>query len=309
MRRIVVTGMGAVSPLGCGVELSWRRLLAGQSGLRASARMVAGAARAHCRSRARQGRRCRRRLRSGAGGRAKRPAQDGPLHPVRTARRPQRRSRRPNGRRRMRAALERTATIIASGVGGFPAMAEAVRTTEQRGARRLSPFTIPSFLANLAAGHVSIKHGYKGPLGTPVTACAAGVQAIGDAARMIRAGEADVAICGGAEACIDLVSHRRLCRGPRAVERIQRRAGARLAPVRSRPRRLCHGRRRGHPGDRGAGACAGARRLPDCGDRGLRHDGRRLSHDVGAAGRRRRPPCAWRSRCARRSLRPRICSI
>ncbi|MGC7969921.1 beta-ketoacyl synthase N-terminal-like domain-containing protein, partial [Salmonella enterica] len=59
------------------------------------------------------------------------------------------------------AALERTATIIASGVGGFPAMAEAVRITEQRGPRRLSPFTIPSFLANLAAGHVSIKYGYK----------------------------------------------------------------------------------------------------------------------------------------------------
>jgi 3-oxoacyl-[acyl-carrier-protein] synthase II len=103
-------------------------------------------------------------------------------------------------------ALERTATIIGSGVGGFPAMAEAVRITEQRGVRRLSPFTIPSFLANLAAGHVSIKYGYKGPLGTPVTACAASVQAIGDAARMIRAGEADVAICGGAEACIDIVS-------------------------------------------------------------------------------------------------------
>ena len=104
------------------------------------------------------------------------------------------------------AALERTATIIASGVGGFPAMVEAVRITDQRGVRRLSPFTIPSFLANLAAGHVSIKYGYKGPLGTPVTACAAGVQAIGDAARMIRAGEIDAAICGGAEACIDLVS-------------------------------------------------------------------------------------------------------
>jgi 3-oxoacyl-[acyl-carrier-protein] synthase II len=104
------------------------------------------------------------------------------------------------------AALERTATIIASGIGGFPAIVEAVRTTDQRGVRRLSPFTIPSFLANLAAGQVSIKYGYKGPLGTPVTACAAGVQAIGDAARMIRAGEIDVAICGGAEACIDLVS-------------------------------------------------------------------------------------------------------
>ncbi|MBA1993822.1 beta-ketoacyl-ACP synthase II, partial [Escherichia coli] len=82
----------------------------------------------------------------------------------------------------------------------------AVRTAETRGVRRLSPFTIPSFLVNLAAGQVSIRYGYKGPLGAPVTACAASVQAIGDAARLIRAGEADVAICGGAEACIDTVS-------------------------------------------------------------------------------------------------------
>jgi 3-oxoacyl-[acyl-carrier-protein] synthase II len=81
-----------------------------------------------------------------------------------------------------------------------------VRTTDQRGIRRLSPFTIPSCLANLAAGQISIRHGFKGPLGAPVTACAASVQAIGDAARLIRAGEADVALCGGTEACIDLVS-------------------------------------------------------------------------------------------------------
>jgi 3-oxoacyl-[acyl-carrier-protein] synthase II len=205
MRRIVVTGIGAVSPLGCGVELSWRRLLAGQSGLRplpewsqALPARIAGLVP------------------------DKADDVDGGFDPAQAAA--------PKDQRKMdrfilfallataeavaqagwtpqdAAALERTATIIASGVGGFPAMAEAVRITEQRGPRRLSPFTIPSFLANLAAGHVSIKYGYKGALGTPVTACAAGVQAIGDAARMIRAGEADVAICGGTEACIDIVS-------------------------------------------------------------------------------------------------------
>jgi 3-oxoacyl-[acyl-carrier-protein] synthase II len=100
----------------------------------------------------------------------------------------------------------RTATIIASGIGGFPAITEAVRTVDQRGARRLSPFTIPSFLANLAAGHATIRYGFKGPIGAPVTACAAGIQAIGDAARLIRADEADIAICGGTEACINIVS-------------------------------------------------------------------------------------------------------
>jgi 3-oxoacyl-[acyl-carrier-protein] synthase II len=104
------------------------------------------------------------------------------------------------------ASRERTATVIASGIGGFPAIVEAVRTTDHRGIRRLSPFTVPSFLVNLAAGHISIRYGYQGPLGAPVTACAASVQAIGDAARLIQAGEADIAICGGTEACIDLVS-------------------------------------------------------------------------------------------------------
>ncbi|MBR0911417.1 beta-ketoacyl-ACP synthase II [Bradyrhizobium japonicum] len=205
MRRIVVTGMGAVSPLGCGVELSWRRLLAGQSGLRPLPEWSQA-------------------LPARIAGLVPDKADDaeGGFDPAQAAA--------PKDQRKMdrfilfallataeavaqakwapqgASAQERTATIIASGVGGFPAMAEAVRITEQRGARRLSPFTIPSFLANLAAGHVSIKYGYKGALGTPVTACAAGVQAIGDAARMIRTGEADVAICGGAEACIDIVS-------------------------------------------------------------------------------------------------------
>lgn len=98
---------------------------------------------------------------------------------------------------------ERTATIIGSGVGGFPAIADSVRLADSRGVRRLSPFTVPSFLVNLAAGQVSIKHGFKGALGAPVTACAAGVQAIGDAARIIRAGEADIALAGGAEACVE----------------------------------------------------------------------------------------------------------
>ena len=91
-------------------------------------------------------------------------------------------------------------------MGGFGAIVDAVRTTDGRGPKRLSPFTVPNFLANMAAGHISIRHGFRGPLGAPVTACAASAQAIGDAARLIRAGEADIAICGGAEACIDRVS-------------------------------------------------------------------------------------------------------
>jgi 3-oxoacyl-[acyl-carrier-protein] synthase II len=99
-----------------------------------------------------------------------------------------------------------TGTIIGSGVGGSPVMAEAVQTIMTKGPRRLSPFTVPSFLANLAAGWISIKYGFKGPIGAPVTACAASAQAIGDAMRLIRTGEAEVMVCGGAEGSVDPIS-------------------------------------------------------------------------------------------------------
>jgi 3-oxoacyl-[acyl-carrier-protein] synthase II len=101
---------------------------------------------------------------------------------------------------------ERTATVIGSGIGGFLTITDAVKTVESRGAKKLSPFTVPAFLVNLAAGNVSIIYGLKGPLGAPVTACAASVQAIGDGVRLIRSGEADIALVGGAEACINRVA-------------------------------------------------------------------------------------------------------
>lgn len=205
MRRVVVTGLGVVSPLGSGAEIAWGRLLNGQSGLRVLPDWAAS-------------------LPAKVAGIVPDKDEDPEAGfdpdqavPVKDQRKMDRFIQfalvaaeeaiaqagwAPANARE----LERTATVIASGIGGFPAIVDSVRTTDQRGVRRLSPFTIPSFLANLAAGHVSIRHGYKGPIGTPVTACAAGVQAIGDAARLIRGGEADVAVCGGTEACIDLVS-------------------------------------------------------------------------------------------------------
>ncbi|EJM58689.1 beta-ketoacyl-ACP synthase II [Pseudomonas sp. GM48] len=205
-RRVVVTGMGLVSPLGSGVDAVWERLLAGRSGLRNLPDSVVAD------------------LPAKVGGVVPTLADDAKagfdpdlatppkeqkkmdrfiLFAMEAARQALEQA----GWQALDAgARERTATIIGSGVGGFGAIADAVRTTDSRGPRRLSPFTIPSFLVNLAAGHVSIAHGFKGPLGAPVTACAAGVQAIGDAARLIRAGEADIAVCGGAEAAIDRVS-------------------------------------------------------------------------------------------------------
>ena len=204
--RVVITGMGIASPLGCGVNLVWERLLAGKSGLRkldetiyaeVSAK-VAGVVPDISED-----------PRGGLNGDAVVSTKDQRkmdrfilLALVAAEEALQQAQWQPKTDEQK----ERTATIIASGVGGFPAIAEAVRTVDTRGVKRLSPFTIPSFLVNLAAGHVSIKYGFKGPIGAPVTACAAGVQAIGDAARMIRSGEVDVAICGGTEACIHPVS-------------------------------------------------------------------------------------------------------
>lgn len=204
--RIVVTGMGLVGPLGCGADIAWSRLLAGQSGIRTlPPHLVDGTG-------------------TTVGGQV-----PSLLDDARAGYDPDRFISDKDRKKMDRfiefalvaaqealaqaswkpayeAAQRRTATIIASGVGGFGAIAEAVRTTDSRGPRRLSPFTAPSFLANMAAAQVSIRHGFKGPLGAPVTACAAGVQAIGDAARLIRSGEADVAICGGSEATIHRVA-------------------------------------------------------------------------------------------------------
>ncbi|GAB5375042.1 MAG: beta-ketoacyl-ACP synthase II [Acuticoccus sp.] len=202
---IVVTGMGAVSPLGVGVAANWRRLVAGESGIVRNTRFdVSDFA-------------CK--IAGLVPSRADDPegfAAEDFLDP-----------------REMRksdlfihyavaatqeaiaearwapadaAGCARTAVVIATGVGGIAAMTDAVGTLATRGPRRLSPFVVPSFLPNLAAGHISIRHGFTGPIGCPVTACAASAQAIGDGMRLIASGEADVAVCGGADACVGPVS-------------------------------------------------------------------------------------------------------
>lgn len=206
MTRVVVTGLGIVSPLGCGIEEVWRRLIAGQTGLRRLPEEVVSDI--PCKvggvvptigddtqagfdpdrfNSGRDQKRMDRFIQFAIAASDEALAQSG-WRPSTEAQR------------------ERTATVVASGIGGFSSIINAARITENQGARRLSPFTVPSFLVNLAAGQISIRHGFKGPLGAPVTACAASVQAIGDAARLIRSGEADVVLAGGAEACIDRVS-------------------------------------------------------------------------------------------------------
>jgi 3-oxoacyl-[acyl-carrier-protein] synthase II len=206
MRRIVVTGMGAISPLGATVSSSWKRLVAGQSGIR---RLPDDTVKD---------------LPAKVGGVVPSVIEDADAGFNPDLFLPSKDQRKIDrfilfalaaveealAQARWKPASEddrrRTATIIASGIGGFPAITDAVRTVDQKGPKRLSPFTIPSFLVNMAAGHISIRHGFKGPIGAPVTACAAGVQAIGDAARLIRSNEADIAVCGGTEACMNTVS-------------------------------------------------------------------------------------------------------
>lgn len=210
MQKIVVTGMGAVSPLGVGVETFWQRLAAGRNGIRKIslfeaedlACRVAGEVPTIAEDEAgfdvdavldpRERKRMDRFIHFAMAAAGEALAQAG-WHPA-------------SERERIR-----TGTVIATGVGGFPAMTAATRLVDERGPRRVSPFLVPSFLANLAAGQVSMRYGLKGPIGAPVTACAAGAQAIGDAMRLIRCGEADVVVAGGAEACIDRVSLAGFC--------------------------------------------------------------------------------------------------
>ena len=205
-RRVVITGMGLTGPLGNGVSGSWQRLIAGQSGIRHLDEAAHGDTAIR------------------VGGQVPSIAQDAAhgfdidaFIPAKEQRKADRfihlalaaaeEAISQAGLQNLaEAAKLRTATIIATGIGGFHAINNAVKTVAEKGSRRLSPFTIPSFIANLAASHVAIKYGFKGALGTPVSACAASIQSIGDGFRAIRYDEADFAVVGGSESCINPVS-------------------------------------------------------------------------------------------------------
>jgi 3-oxoacyl-[acyl-carrier-protein] synthase II len=196
---IVITGMGAVSPLGIGVDANWRALMEGKSGIVMNDRFdvtefgakIAGLVPKEFDPTTAVDPKDIKKMdlfiQYGLVAAAEALAQSGWVADTADKR-------------------AVTATIIGSGVGGSPVMADAVDTIRDKGPRRLSPFTVPSFLANLAAGWISIKYGFKGPIGAPVTACAASAQAIGDGMRLIRTGEADVVVCGGAEGSVDPIS-------------------------------------------------------------------------------------------------------
>ena len=181
-----------------------------------------------------------------------------------------------------------TGVLIGSGIGGLQGIEDASLTLRDRGPRRISPFFIPGRLINLASGQVSIRHGLKGPNHSVVTACSTGAHAIGDAARLIALGDADVMVAGGAESPVCRLAMAGLRRLQGAVHAFQRPPGGGLASLRPRPRRLRHGRGRGHRRARGARARARPRRQDlRRGDR-LRPVRRRLPHHRAGRGWRRR---------------------
>ncbi len=201
--KIVITGMGIVSPLGCGAGKVWDRLIDGKSGIVTNNRFdakdfpvqIAGLVPDHLQD-----------------------AFAGLNHDAVVSRKERRKIdlftlyalaaaeealTQANWFPSSEADQMATATIVATGIGGFPTITNAQKILETKGYKRLSPFVAPAFLANLAAGNLSIRYGFRGPIGCPITACAAGIQAIGDGMRIINSGEAQVALVGGSEACID----------------------------------------------------------------------------------------------------------
>ncbi len=209
-RRVVVTGMGIACPLGVGVGHVWRRLIAGESGISAIQSFDTKDLPAKIAGQVPQGTRA-----------------EGGLDlaewiPVKDQKKMD---------RFIQFALvaaqeavedsgwmpetedDRAATgvMIGSGIGGLTTIYEASQTVGSGRAKRISPFFIPSALINLASGHVSIKYGFKGPNHSAVTACATGVHALGDAARLIALGDTDVMVAGGAEAAVSEIGMAGFC--------------------------------------------------------------------------------------------------
>ncbi len=201
MRRVVITGLGLVTPLACGVEESWSRLLAGQSGAGPITRFdpVDMATKYACEVP----------LGDGSDGtfnpddwmapKDRRKVDDFILYGMAAAQQAVEDS---GWMPEDEEARCRTGVMIGSGIGGLNSIAKNTLMIEEKGPRRLSPFFIPGALINLVSGQVSIRYGFKGPNHAVTTACATGAHAIGDAARMIMLDDADVMVAGGAEAAI-----------------------------------------------------------------------------------------------------------
>ena len=198
MRRVVVTGLGMVSPLACGVEETWKRLISGENAANTITRFNADNFATNYA--------CEIPFGDGSNGtfnpsdwmepKERRKVDDFILYGMAAADMAVADS---GWAPKEEEDFYRTGVMIGSGVGGLSTIADTSLTLQERGPRRVSPFFIPSCLINLISGQVSIKHGFKGPNHAVVTACSTGAHAIGDAARLIQFGDADIMLAGGAE--------------------------------------------------------------------------------------------------------------
>ena len=208
MRRVVVTGIGLVTPLGCGREVVWERLLAGRSGLGKIehfetddlACKIAGLVpRTDGRGGGREGDAGVFDPDSVMSARDRRRVDDFILYGIAAADEALADS---GWEPQTEEDKHRAGVMIGSGIGGLETTYNASVDLHEKGPRRLSPFIIPAMLINLVSGQVSIRHGLKGPNHAVVTACSTGAHAIGDAARLVSRGDADVMVAGGAEATV-----------------------------------------------------------------------------------------------------------
>jgi len=205
MRRVVVTGMGMLSPLGCGVEPTWARLLNGESGAKKVDTFEVSdiAAKVACM------------IPRGDGSNGTynadqwmEPKEQRKVDPFIVYAMCAARQALDDAGWHPKTEDEKTSTgvLIGSGIGGIEGIAETAITMHEKGPRRVSPFFIPGRIINLASGFVSIEFGLKGPNHAVVTACSTGAHAIGDAGRMIALGDADVMVAGGAESPVNRLS-------------------------------------------------------------------------------------------------------
>ena len=182
---------------------------------------------------------------------------------------------------------DRFGVIVSSGIGGLKTLEDQHTILLDKGPTRVSPFTIPMLISNMASGLISMEFGLQGPNLCIVTACATSNNAIGESWRMIKFGDADIFLAGGSEASIVPIGLAAF-RVDESAQHAQRRSGARLAAVGSRSRRIRHERRRGRGRRRRAGTREGPRRENLLRADRVRTFRRRLPHDRAAAGWRRR---------------------
>jgi 3-oxoacyl-[acyl-carrier-protein] synthase II len=205
MRRVVVTGLGMVTPLGCGVEPTWKRLLKGESGAGKidSFDVSDLACKIACEIPRGDGSNATFNPDQWMEPKEQRKVDEFILFAMCAARQAL-----DDAGWRPTSYDEQTTTgvLIGSGIGGIEGIAEAAIQLHEKGPRRVSPFFIPGRIINLASGFVSIAFGLKGPNHAVVTACSTGAHAIGDAARLVALGDADVMVAGGAESPVNRIS-------------------------------------------------------------------------------------------------------